>query len=313
MRLDATSAGAPRSNPRSSAAPPPRNEACLHRRRCLRRQLLGVLAAACALIPACTWSHGNNPGLLAGLTAPGISSTLDPLGRPGITAGSRQYAVKLGHSVKGAELTLEVFGDGQDRVLVVGGIHGDEPAGATVADALARLLDSHPEFVDGLTVGIFAAANPDGLLSGQRANADGVDLNRNFPSADWRHANSDELSHGRFPGSEPETAAVIQAVKIIEPRRIIDIHSIERGYHGNNYDGPAEELAQLMSHFNGYPVLADIGYPTPGALGNWAGIDRGIPTVTLEVPGDLDSTRCWRENAVALLAFIRADFDSLGR
>ncbi len=207
---------------------------------------------------------------------------------------------------------MEVFGSGQERVLVVGGIHGNEPAGAIVADGLARLLDRYPEFVDGLTVAIFAAVNPDGLLSGQRTNANGVDLNRNFPSADWRRAKPGELPHGRVPGSEPETVALMRAVEIVKPRRIIDIHTIQRGYHGNNYDGPAQQLAELMSRFNGYPVLADIGYPTPGALSNWAGIDCGIPTITLELPGDQDRTQCWRENAAAVFAFIHADLESLG-
>jgi len=35
----------------------------------------------------------------------------------------------------------------------------------------------------------------------------------------------------------------------------------------------------------GYFIRPQIGYPTPGSLGSWLGIDRGIPILTLELPG----------------------------
>jgi protein MpaA len=312
MRLDVMSAGARRLAPRRSAGATARSEAGLGRHLAPHAQVLVVLGTACGLLSACTSSWGRSASLLAELTAPGVASPADPLSMTGSSARAAQSAVRLGGSVKGVPLVMEVFGDGPERVLVVGGMHGNEPAGAIVADGLARLLDAHPELVEGFTVAVFATVNPDGLLHGQRTNANGVDLNRNFPSADWCRAKANELPHGRSPGSEPETVALMRAVEIIKPHRIIDMHSIMRGSHGNNYDGPAEPLAELMSRFNGYPVLADVGYATPGALSSWAAIDRGIPTVTLELPSDLDGTRCWSENAAAVLAFIRADFDSLG-
>ncbi|MFQ5804850.1 MAG: DUF2817 domain-containing protein [Phycisphaerae bacterium] len=221
--------------------------------------------------------------------------------------------IELGRSVRGVPLIMEVLGDGPDSVLIVAGIHGNEPTGAIVAAQLARFLESHPAFLNGRTVAIFAQANPDGLVSGRRTNANGVDLNRNFPATDWCLAEPDQTNHGPFSASEPETLAVMTAIEIIKPRRIVDIHSIERGHHGNNYDGSAEHLAELMGYFNGYPVLGDIGYATPGALGNWAGIDGGIPTVTLELPRESNGLGCWRENTGALLAFIGAHFVPHGR
>jgi protein MpaA len=311
MRPQGMSAGGSPSKQRSGGSSPARNEAGLYNRN-PRRQLLLLLGASCGLLPACLSSAGRSASLLAELAAPGLSSPADLLERSGTTAGDLRSTIRLGRSVRGAPLVMDVFGDGPDHVLVVGGMHGSEPAGAAVAERLARLIDRHPEFVDGCAVAIIARVNPDGLLDRRRTNANGADLNRNFPSKDWRRAKVDELSHGRFAASEPETLAVMRAVEVFRPHRIIDIHSIMRGCHGNNYDGPAEELAELMSRLNGYPVLPDVGYPTPGSLGNWAGVDRGIPTITLELPGDLDHAQCWRDNAAAVLAFIRADLDSLG-
>jgi protein MpaA len=213
-------------------------------------------------------------------------------------------SVELGRSVDGVPLTMEVIGDGSDRVLVVGGTHGDEPTGAIVASRLARFLHDHPELLAGRTVAVLARVNPDGLLGQRRVNARGVDLNRNFPSTDWQVAEAGR--HGQEPASEPETLAVMRAVEIVRPLRIVDIHSIAPGHQCNNYDGPGERLAELMSRSNGYPVLASVGYATPGALGNWAGIDRGIPTITLELPRGASGRESWRENSAALLAFIEA-------
>jgi protein MpaA len=221
--------------------------------------------------------------------------------------------VELGRSVNGVPLTLEILGEGPDGVLIVGGMHGDEPTGAKVAGELARFLRAHPERLVGRTVGILARVNPDGLSRGTRANARGVDLNRNFPSRRWRRARAGELSHGPAAASEPETLAIMRAIERIKPKRIIDIHSIGCGQYCNNYDGAAQHLAEILSLFNGYPARADIGYPTPGALGCWAGNELGIPTITLELPRELSHPACWRENADALLAFIDAGHERSDR
>ena len=49
---------------------------------------------------------------------------------------------------------------------------------------------------------------------------------------------------------------------------------------------------RAVSAASGWPVRPQIGYPTPGSLGSWLGIDRGIPILTLELPaGPLASFR----------------------
>jgi len=70
-----------------------------------------------------------------------------------------------------------------------------------------------------------------------------------------------------------------------------------------NYDGPARELAIEMAMFNDYPVRKDIGYPTPGSLGNYAGNENKIPTITLELPRK-SFQMIWEENREALLISI---------
>jgi murein peptide amidase A len=95
-------------------------------------------------------------------------------------------------------------------------------------------------------------------------------------------------------------------VESLRPARIVSIHSITGDRYGNNYDGPADELARLMQTHNKYRVMKSIGYPTPGSFGSWAGVDRQIPTITLELPHDEPGPSCWERNREALLAVIRA-------
>ena len=99
---------------------------------------------------------------------------------------------------------------------------------------------------------------------------------------------------------------MIQLIDDWQPNRIITLHAITRGRHGNNFDGPAEGLAKTMSRHNEYSVLKSMGYPTPGSFGSWAGVDRQIPTITLELPSDASGQTAWRENREALLSAIQS-------
>lgn len=284
---------------------------CVHRRdggagldeRARRRLPIGYAFLAATLLAAGCERVDHAPSVTARPIAPAAyTPPADP--RP---MRSPVRTIELGCSVKGVPLTLEVFGDGSDRILIFGGIHGSEPTSATLAAGLADHLRVRWELFAGKTVAILAEANPDGLAKHTRANANGVDLNRNFPAENWQRSRRGWLHHGSASASEPETQAIIRAVELIHPNRIIAIHSARRGRHCNNFDGPARELAQLMERFNGYPVTATMGYPTPGSFGSWAGIDRELPTITLELPNDLSGRQCWRDNADALLAFIRTE------
>lgn len=190
-------------------------------------------------------------------------------------------------------------------VLIFAGIHGDERATTPLARELVAFLESSREIPAGTRLVIVPCANPDGYAKSTRQNANFVDLNRNFPALNWKESPRGRYWNGPSPLSEPESRALFNLVNEIRPSRICTIHSIRRGQHGNNFDGPAESLATLMSKQNGYNVLPTIGYPTPGSFGSWAGIDQRIPTITLEIPNGIDGKQAWIENKSALLAFIR--------
>ena len=276
-----------------------------HRSHCGRRPAWAclVLSVAGLLATGCTRVNAR-PGPIAQRAELGIL-THPNAGAPSKPVSSPERRVGLGRSVRGRTLVMHVFGDGAATVFIFGGIHGNEPTSASVAGRLIEHLRNHPEALGGRRVAILAEANPDGLAERRRGNARGVDLNRNFPARNWRRASGSGRGHGPTPASEPETRAIVRAVDMLDPDCIVSIHSIARGRHCNNYDGPAGDFATVMTGLNGYPARATMGYETPGSFGSWAGIDRGIPTITLELPRDLSGAQCWRENRAALLAVIR--------
>jgi protein MpaA len=171
------------------------------------------------------------------------------------------------------------------ETLIVGGIHGEEPDTTVLLSRALRSIDHVPH-----GVAVVAAANPDGLVRGLRCNAAGVDLNRNFPSAGWRpdpvthcwtleHPSEVVLGSGSAPGSEPETGALIALIERLQPGRIVSLHG-----HLSCVDDPHEsEFGRWLAERTALPLVTDIGYPTPGSMGEWAA-EREIPIVTWEIP-----------------------------
>jgi protein MpaA len=128
---------------------------------------------------------------------------------------------------------------------------------------------------------VVAALNPDGLARGQKNSARDVDLNRNFAASNFTPAHAPGYDPGPGPLSEPETAALAALLAREAITRIVAVHA---PFACVNYDGPAEAWAQAVAAACGWPVQADIGYPTPGSLGSWWGRDRMLPILTLELP-----------------------------
>jgi len=188
-------------------------------------------------------------------------------------------------------------------ILLLGGFHGDEPKGVRVCERFAELLSGDAPGAGNANWIIVPLVNPDGFERRNRRNANGIDLNRNFPTQNWVRGNKrSRMFGGEKPASEPETRAIVRLVERCRPTVIVTLHSIGRKRFCNNFDGPARRLAKRMSDYNRYPVTTSIGYPTPGSFGTWAGIEKKIPTITLELPSLHSNKRCWTDNHKALLS-----------
>ena len=162
--------------------------------------------------------------------------------------------------------------------LIIGVVHGDEPQGE-------ELINQYLNDVENTSLLFIPCLNPDGKILGTRTNSKGVDINRNFPTKNWVYSKKDKYYGGDSPASEIETRFLTEVLDEYTPSVILTLHT---PYKIVNYDGPAREHSEEISKIIGYPVEESIGYPTPGSFGTYAGIERNIPTITLEMDENIN-------------------------
>ena len=158
------------------------------------------------------------------------------------------------------------------KILIIGVVHGDEPQGEYFINSY---LEKNNQNLKN-TVYYIPRLNS----NTSRKNKNGVDLNRNFPTKNWVLGENNDYFGGLKSNSEPETKFLVDLLNENNFSEIITIHS---PYKVVNYDGPAENLAEIISSFLSYPISSDIGYPTPGSFGTYCGVERNIPTITIEI------------------------------
>jgi hypothetical protein len=202
-----------------------------------------------------------------------VSATLldgiEALGWPAIGESSQ------GRPLRGRRLAGEADG----ALVLVGGVHGDEPSSvAAVLDLLAALATAAPL---PRPVWVVPALNPDGLLRGAKNSARDVDLNRNFPARNFTREHRPGYDPGPAPLSEPETRALAELIDGASPIGVVAVHA---PFACINFDGPSAAWAEAVARASGWPARADLGYSTPGSLGSWLGVDRGLPVLTVELP-----------------------------
>lgn len=171
------------------------------------------------------------------------------------------------------------------RVMLIGGIHGDELSSVSIVFQWMQKLDK--ERLQPFHWRVIPASNPDGLLSrpSSRTNARGVDLNRNFPTPDWKNTaqkywiektrRDPRRNPGPGPMSEPESRWLTQQIAEFRPDAIVSVHA---PFGILDFDGPLHPPQRF-----GYLRLQPLGV-YPGSLGNYSGVNKGLPTITLELP-----------------------------
>jgi protein MpaA len=161
------------------------------------------------------------------------------------------HAEWLGSSAQGRPITAVVRGypTATRSVLVIGVVHGTEPAGIAVIRAL-RYAAPPP----GVRYWLVAAANPDGLAHGTRQNARGVDLNRNFPLT-WVGGGRpfDTYYPGRAAGSEPETRAIMRLIARVHPDVTVWYHQ-HLGIVVRPSTRHARQIAAAYARASGIPM-----------------------------------------------------------
>ncbi len=211
----------------------------------------------------------------------------------------------LGKSVKDKEIKGFIFGDENafNKTLIIGGIHGVEPQSRDFCEYYINEIKNQ-EFPSDTYLCIIPAINPDGLEIFTRGNANGVDLNRNFPSASWRNttvSGNNAYHPGSAPGSEPETKIIVDLLKKYNIKKIIAVHTNHYIQYPNppmiNYDGEhSRELAEKISIRSHLPCHGDIGYPTPGSMGSYIGLDLKKTSITIELDDTKSSSELYKKH-----------------
>lgn len=202
------------------------------------------------------------------------------------------------------------------RVLLLGGIHGDELTASSIVFKWMEFL--HRPLARTFEWKIAPIVNPDGLLapSPKRVNANGIDLNRNFPTPNWEHeaqrywksrTRSDPRRYpGKHPLSEPESRWLHEEIERFRPHVIISVHA---PYGVLDFDGPTHPPSRFgRLHLNQVGVY-------PGSLGNYSGLHRNIPVITIELPNarsmpsQSDTQRIWQD----MLMWIDKNVSASGR
>jgi protein MpaA len=174
------------------------------------------------------------------------------------------------------------------RVLVLGGIHGDEMSSSSLVFHWIAMAQTPPSDTPvPISWRFIPTLNPDGMFAkpARRVNARGVDLNRNFPTPNWardaRHYWEERTRRDprRWPGtqplSEPESRFLLEQMDSFKPNLIVSVHA---PYGVLDFDGPSVPPSRL-----GRLYLDQVGI-FPGSLGNYGGIHKGVPVVTIELP-----------------------------
>jgi len=200
----------------------------------------------------------------------------------------------LGRPIEAVHFTPPEYARPRPPALLFGAIHGDE---AVTQLMLERLADELIERPPGRDTWIIPCLNVDGVLAGTRNNANDVDLNRNFASATWGTERRPGYNPGHAAEDQPETRALVELIDRVRPHRILALHSTFRMV---NWDGTGEALAGEMSTRCGYPVVGDMGYPTPGSFGAKYGIEQNLEVITLEVPYLGIDEQAWLDCRTAL-------------
>jgi protein MpaA len=206
-----------------------------------------------------------------------------------------------GVSNEGRSLVYTEFGNAQasNVTLILTMVHGDEITPLYIGLEVIHWLKEHESELKDSRVIVAPLVNPDGFYRAPktRMNAHGVDVNRNFATKDWeagakKWKTAFRSDPRRFPGSaprsEPETIFQEELIRIFTPQKIMSVHS---PLNHMDYDGPSalslnkfpREYVHECIRLQRELKAKSTGY-FPGSLGNYAGRELGIPTITLELP-----------------------------
>ncbi len=246
---------------------------------------------------------------------PGLKSNFGYVQNKSWTLNSKtlcQTTSSIGQTSQGRSITAYKFGNGSDIVLYIGSIHGNEYSTKYLMDAWVDELEkNYNNIPQDKTVVVIPALSLDGVVSRNRYNAHGIDLNRNFPSNDWQtdvYTLNNQLlpgGGGITPLSEPESQALANYTLSLQPKLILSFHSAA-GYVISNQSGGANSIAVNYSNLSGYRNMTGVdggfSYSITGTYDDWLHDKHNLPSLIIELSSNSDSQ--FNKNKAALWAML---------
>lgn len=189
-------------------------------------------------------------------------------------------------------------------VIAIGSIHGDEAMGSKVIERLLNVAEIPMD----LNLWVISTVNPDGLALGTRGNANGVDLNRNFATDDWRIVGrGTEKYSGENAASETETRAVQEF--LIEQKPLLVVWWHQYGQYVDDQRTVADyDLIKQFSELTGFPIKY-VGCGSTPCIGNATTFINsrieGASSFVVELPREVP-TRILDQQANAFLVIAEA-------
>ncbi|MCP4420309.1 MAG: murein peptide amidase A [Chloroflexi bacterium] len=212
----------------------------------------------------------------------------------------------LGNSALGQAIEHVQIGNGPRPFVIIAALHGGHECNTheLVRGMIGRLTTDPTLLPPDVTLHAIPLINPDGCASGTRSNANQVDLNRNWETANWLAdaegpAGIQPGSGGAFPFSEPETILVRdwftrlinsypeQQIQVISYHSVVpNTGLVQPGYSQQGQPHPAAiTLAQTYANASGY-LYSNVwvgSYTITGEFINWA-TDNSLVAADVELP-----------------------------
>ena len=221
--------------------------------------------------------------------------------------------INIGHSVEGRSIPAFIFGNGSQKTLFTGSIHGDELSSKYLMDAWINELELNARSIPiDKKIIVIPTLNPDGVASNKRNNSNNVDINRNFPMSDWQtniFTPANQLIYGgggAFPLSEPESQSIANFTLQLRPRLTLSYHSNASYVIGDPW-GDSATLAATYSHLSGYRNMTGLdgafSYHITGTYDGWLLEKYGLMSIIIELSSSNSSE--FGRNKAALWAMAR--------
>lgn len=196
-----------------------------------------------------------------------------------------------GTSLQGRPLIAYNFGNSGATTMYVGAIHGNETSSRSMMLAWVNELEANPDKLNGRRVTIIPSINPDGVAANTRTNSRGVNLNRNFPTSNWKKDIIDtDGEHkgggGESPLSEPEASALANFTRQVGPKLLVSYHavgSLVMGDVGSISASYAQRYAGMVGYSNATGSSSTFNYEITGGYEEWAYQNIGIPSMVVEL------------------------------